>query len=103
MSLTKKQTDEAAERLRVAQATLNDALVNAGNCIMTEDEISGMEAALPRLITLAEELGVLAKPLNEWSRQEVMRFLALGVRAAVPLRIVGFALATDQHGEGHTF
>jgi len=95
MSLTKQQVDLAAERLRVAQATLNEALLNVGNAIMTEDEITGMEAALPRLIELAEELRILDKPLNEWSRQEVMRFLAIAVRAAVPLRVVSFALATD--------
>lgn len=103
MALTQKQIGEQAERLRVAQATLNDALAAVGNCIMTEDEITGMEAALPKLIELAGELRILDKPLHDWSRQEVMRFLALGVRAAVPLRIVGFALGTDQHGEGPPF
>jgi hypothetical protein len=31
-------------------------------------------------------MGCLVKPLDDWEREEIMRFLTLAVRAAVPLR-----------------
>lgn len=97
MSITKTRVglERVAEAKRVAQATLDQLLVECGDMLLTEDEISGLSAALPRLFTLAEDMGVVEKPLPDWGREEIMRFLTIAVRAAVPLRVVSFTLATD--------
>jgi hypothetical protein len=31
-------------------------------------------------------MGVLSAPISEWQREEILRFLTLAVRAAVPIR-----------------
>lgn len=93
--LTNNQVMLNADRKRVAQATLDQLLVEVGDGLLTEDELSGIECGLSRLFDLATEMGIAEKPLVEWSRQEVVRFIAIAVRAAVPLRIVSFTLATD--------
>lgn len=54
--------------------------------VLTAEEERGLAVALPALRAFAEELGVVALPIGEWERSQVMRFLALAVRAAVPLR-----------------
>lgn len=54
--------------------------------LLSADEEGGLVAALKPLWALAEEMGVVDKPLSEWRREEIMRFLTLAVRAAVPLR-----------------
>jgi len=69
--------------------------MQVGDGLLTEDELSGLEHGLPRLFELATEMGISEKPMVEWSKQEVVRFIAIAVRAAVPLRIVSFTLATD--------
>lgn len=95
MHRTQAQIDRLSERKRVAQATLDQLLTQVGDGLLTEDELSGLEHGLGRLFELATEMGINEKPLVEWSKVEVMRFLAIAVRAAVPLRIVSFTLATD--------
>lgn len=79
----------------MAQATLDRMLAEIGEGLLTEDELSGLTAALPKLFELATEMNVIGKPISEWSKQEMMRFLVIAVRGAVPLRIVSFTLATD--------
>lgn len=54
--------------------------------LLSAEEEGGLTAALPRLASLATELGVMDKPLAAWGREEMLRFLTLAVRAAVPLR-----------------
>lgn len=54
--------------------------------ILTADEEGGLIKALPRLAALAHEMGCASKPIDEWSREEMMCFLTRGVRAAVPIR-----------------
>lgn len=54
--------------------------------ILTADEEGGLIKALPRLATLAHEMGVADKPVAEWRREEMMCFLTRAVRAAVPIR-----------------
>lgn len=95
MHRTKAQIDRLSERKRVAQATLDQLLMQVGDGLLTEDELTGLEHGLPRLFELAAEMGITEKPMIEWSKVEVMRFIAIAVRAAVPLRIVSFTLATD--------
>ena len=56
------------------------------NEVLTAEEERGLAAALPSLRAWAEQAGCVSEPLGEWSREQVMRFLALAVRAAVPLR-----------------
>lgn len=92
---TKAGLARVAEKKRVAQATLDQLLIECGEMLLTEDEMAGLSAALPRLFELAEDLGCADKPLSDWEREEVMRFLTIAVRAAVPLRVVSFTLATD--------
>lgn len=95
MQRTAAQIDRLSDRKRVAQATLDQLLTQVGDGLLTEDELSGLEYGLGRLFDLATEMGINEKPLVEWSKVEVIRFLAIAVRAAVPLRIVSFTLATD--------
>ena len=95
ISKTSSQIARIADNKRVAQATLDQLLIECGDMLLTEDEIGGLQAALSRLFSLAEDMGCADKPLTEWSREEVMRFLTIAVRAAVPLRVVSFTLATD--------
>jgi hypothetical protein len=54
--------------------------------LLTADEERYLAHALPQLAAFAEQLGVAQKRISDWSREEMMRFLALAVRAAVPLR-----------------
>ena len=95
MHRTQAQIDRLAERKRVAQATLDQLLMQVGDGLLTEDELSGIEHGLPRLFELATEMGIAEKPMTEWSKQEVVRFISIAVRAAVPLRVLSFTIATD--------
>lgn len=56
------------------------------NEILTAEEERGLACALPQLREFAERMGCISEPLGEWSREQVMRFLALAIRSAVPLR-----------------
>lgn len=56
------------------------------NEVLTAEEERGLAAALPSLRAFATETGCIDAPLDDWTREQVMRFLALAVRAAVPLR-----------------
>lgn len=87
--------ERIADKKRVAQATLDQLLVECGDMLLTEDEMSGLIAALPRLADLATDMRCIDKPIVDWKREEMMRFLTIAVRAAVPLRVVSFTLATD--------
>lgn len=90
-----KRLASQVDRAAVTAETLNQLIMEAGDGLLTEDELTGLEAALPRLFGLAVEMGVAGKPLTAWSKQEIMRFLVIALRAAVPLRVVSFTLATD--------
>lgn len=83
-----------AERTRAAHAALDAALGEIGEGLLTEDELRGLTASLSKLGELAADMGCVDKPINEWSREEMMRFLSIAVRAAVPLRVSSFTLAT---------
>lgn len=56
------------------------------NEVLTAEEERGLAAGLGNLRALATTMGCIDKPIGEWGRNEIMRFLALAVRAAVPLR-----------------
>lgn len=56
------------------------------NEVLTAEEERGLAAGLGNLRALATTMGCIDKPLGEWSKPQIMRFLALAVRAAVPLR-----------------
>ncbi len=79
----------------MVQATLDQLLIECGDMLLTEDELGGLTRALPKLFELAEDMGCSGKPLDEWGKEEIMRFLTIAIRAAVPLRITTFTLATD--------
>lgn len=67
-------------------ATTELLATKAFNEVLTAEEERGLAVALPVLRALAEEMGVINEPLGQWSRPQIMRFLACAVRAAVPLR-----------------
>ncbi len=76
----------AGQRARAVNAAF-DAHVNAiSEGLLSSEEESGLVAALPRLFELTEIMGVTNRPIGDWSREEMLRFLTLAVRAAVPLR-----------------
>jgi hypothetical protein len=75
-------------RAKVAQAGFDRMVGQISDGLLTTDEEAGLRACLPRLAALAETMGCLEKPLSEWSPEEMLRFLTLAIRAAVPLRTV---------------
>ena len=56
------------------------------NEVLTAEEERGLAAALPSLRGWATAEGCINTPMGAWEREQMMRFLALAVRAAVPLR-----------------
>ena len=51
--------------------------------VLSAEEERGLVAALPSLRAFATDLGCIDTPLGSWSRPQMLRFLALAVRAAV--------------------
>ncbi|NBW07979.1 MAG: hypothetical protein EBR82_08125 [Caulobacteraceae bacterium] len=58
--------------------------------LLSADEEGGIIAVLPRLWALAEEMRVIDKPIADWEREELLRFLTLAIRSAVPLRHINY-------------
>ena len=56
------------------------------NEVLTAEEERGLAVALPSLREWATKAGCIEEPVGAWTKQQVMTFLALAVRAAVPLR-----------------
>lgn len=74
-----------AKPSRAALAAFDGHAGMIGDGLLREDEEANLSAALPKLFDLAQTMSVADKPLTEWRREEVMRFLALAVRTAMPL------------------
>lgn len=74
-----------AKPSEAAIAAFNGHADQPGDGLLRQDEADGLAGALPQLAKLCDTMGVMEKPIIEWSPQEMMRFLALAVRAAVPL------------------
>lgn len=70
----------------VIAATLELLAAHPFNEVLSAEEERGLIAALPALRVFAEQMGCISQPLGDWSREQIMRFLALAVRSAVPLR-----------------
>lgn len=87
--------ERMSDRARVVQSALDEALAEIGEGLLTEDELRGLTACLPRLAKLAAEMGCVDKPMGLWKREEMMRFLTIAIRGAVPLRVVTATLLTD--------
>lgn len=75
-------------RAKVAQAGFDRMVGQISEGLLSTDEEAGLRACLQRLAELAEKMGCLDKPVRDWEPEEIMRFLTLAVRAAVPLRTV---------------
>jgi len=73
-------------RPKSAQTAFDRHVAEVSDGLLSADEEGGLRACLPRLADLAERMGVLTTPVNEWRPEEMLRFLTLAVRAAVPLR-----------------
>lgn len=56
------------------------------NEVLTAEEERGLAKGLASLRALAESMGCINEPVGEWNKQQIMRFCALAIRAAVPLR-----------------
>jgi hypothetical protein len=67
-------------------AALDVLAAHPFNEVLTAEEERGLATALPSLHAWATQAGVIDKPLSAWSKELMMRFLALAVRSAVPLR-----------------
>lgn len=52
------------------------------------DEAERLRASLGALAQLADHMGVMHRPILEWSQPEMMRFLAGAVRAAMPIETI---------------
>ena len=76
---------QAAKPSKAAIAAFDAHAGMIGDGLLREDEAEGLAGALPQLAKLADRMGVLQRPVIEWSKEEMMRFLAMAVRAAVPL------------------
>ena len=60
-----------------------------GDGLLTDEEAEALAAGLPSLAKLAADMGCDAKPVTEWEREEVLRFLSLAIRLANPIRKAG--------------
>ncbi len=76
----------AERRAKAVNAAFDDYVGKLSDGLLSSEEEGGLLAALPRLFELTEEMGVTARPIGDWSREEMLRFLTCAVRAAVPLR-----------------
>ena len=56
--------------------------------VLTAEEERGLAVALPTIRQWLATAGLLTVPMDDWGKQDVMRFMALVVRAAVPLRVL---------------
>lgn len=81
-----KQTTHRERQDAAIVASLAVLSAHPFNEVLTAEEERGLSASLGALRAWAEQAGCISRPLDDWSREEVMRFLALAVRAAVPLR-----------------
>jgi len=84
----KARTTQRERQLETIVATTELLASKSFSEVLSVEEERGLAAALPSLRAFAEEMGVIDVPLGEWSREQIMRFLALAVRAAVPLRVL---------------
>lgn len=73
-------------RTKAVTAAFDHHVAQISEGLLSAEEEGGLRAALPRLADLAELMGVLDRPVKEWTGPEMLRFLTLAVRAAVPLR-----------------
>lgn len=76
----------AERRAKAVNAAFDDYVGKLSDGLLSSEEEGGLVAALPRLFELCEVMNVTHRPISEWSREEMLRFLTLAVRAAVPLR-----------------
>lgn len=76
---------ELSPAARAMMAELDGHVTTIGDGLLRVDEEIGLKAALPKLAALASEMGVMDKAIIDWSPEEMMRFLALAVRAAMPI------------------
>lgn len=84
--MTKVATTQKQRQDAVIVATLDVLAAHPFNEVLTVEEERGLAVALPQLRAWAEKAGCINEPLGEWSREQIMRFLALAIRSAVPLR-----------------
>lgn len=70
---------------RAVLAALDGHADMIGDGLLRDDEMVGLQAAMPQLAALARTMGVIDKPVIEWTPEEMMRFLCLAVRAAMPI------------------
>jgi hypothetical protein len=73
-------------RSNAALTAFDHHIAQVSEGLLSTEEEGGLRAVLPRLAELAELMGVIDRPVKEWTGPEMMRFLTLAVRAAVPLR-----------------
>ena len=82
------KTVNAADAKRAALAALDQHVDEISDGLLTEAELTGLRAAMGKLAGLADQMGITEKPVSQWSAQEMLRFLSIAVRAAVPLHLV---------------
>lgn len=67
-----------------------------GDGLLTDEEAESLAAGLPLLAKLAAEMGCDIKPVSDWERGEILRFLSLAIRLANPIRTAGSIPFNDQ-------
>lgn len=70
---------------KAAVAAFDAHLSLPGDGLLRADEDEALRTVMPQLANLARQMGVMDKPVIEWSPEEMMRFLAMAVRAALPI------------------
>lgn len=85
MGLTRTgEREKAAARANAFDRVLAEGVRHA----LTDEEHERLVEALPRLAQYADEMGVLARPITEWSREEMLAFMSGAIRAANPIRVL---------------
>lgn len=73
------------ERLQEQASLAFDAMAEQEwKCLLSVTEERNLAFCLSNLSRLAEQMGVLETPLCDWSRDQIMQFLAMAVRCANP-------------------
>jgi hypothetical protein len=85
--MTKKSADTHKARQDASiVASLELLAAHPFNEVLSAEEERGLTAARGALRAWATDAGVIDTPIGQWPLETFMRFMALVVRSAVPLR-----------------
>lgn len=79
------------EKLAEQASLAFDAMAPEPSRLLTLSEARNLKTCLPKLAEMVGQMGIIDKPLCDWSREQILTFLTLAVRVANPLLAVDMA------------